>query len=69
MKSYTPKEVIKILKENNWYEKRVRGGHYIFANQNSDNIVVVPISKNNIPIGTLKSIEKQSGIKFNGKED
>lgn len=64
MKSYTPKEVIKILQENNWYEKRARGGHHIFANKNSDSIVVVSISKDNIPIGTLKNIEKLSGIKF-----
>ena len=27
-------------------------------------LTVVPISKNTIAIGTLKSIEKQSGIKF-----
>jgi predicted RNA binding protein YcfA (HicA-like mRNA interferase family) len=65
MESYSPQEVIKILQENNWYEKRARGGHHIFANKNSNNIVVVSISKNNIPIGTLKNIEKQSGIKFN----
>ena len=64
MKSYTPKEVIKILEQNDWYIKRVRGGHYIFANNISENIVVVPISKKNIPIGTIKNIEKQSGIKF-----
>lgn len=64
MKSYTPKEVIKILQQNGWYEKRVRGGHHIFSNENSQNIVVVSISKSIIPIGTLKNIEKQSGMKF-----
>ena len=26
MKGYSPKEVIKILQKNNWYEKRVIGG-------------------------------------------
>lgn len=64
MKSYTPKEVIKILLQNGWYEKRVRGGHHIFAKDTSQNIVVVSTSKNIIPTGTLKNIEKQSGIKF-----
>ena len=64
MKSYSPKEVIKILQYNGWYEKRVRGGHHIFTNKNSRNIVIVSTSKKIIPIGTLKKIESQSGIKF-----
>lgn len=64
MKSYTPKEVIKLLLKHNWYLKRARGGHYIFENEDSKNNVVVPVSKNIIPIGTIKNIEKQSGIKF-----
>ncbi len=64
MKGYSPKEVIKILKKNNWYEKRVRGSHHIFANKDNSKIVVVPTSKKIVPIGTLKNIEKQSNIKF-----
>ncbi len=64
MKGYSPKEVIKILQENNWYEKRVRGSHHIFANKDNSKIVVVPTSKKIVPIGTLKNIEKQSDIKF-----
>ncbi len=64
MRGYSPKEVIRILQENNWYEKRVRGSHHIFANKDNSKIVVVPTSKKIIPIGTLKNIEKQSNIKF-----
>ena len=64
MKGYSPKEVIKILQKNNWYEKRVRGSHHIFANKDNSKIVVVPTSKKIVPIGTLKNIEKQSNIKF-----
>lgn len=64
MKGYSPKEIIKILQENNWYEKRVRGSHHVFTNKNNSKIVVVPTSKKNVPIGTLKNIEKQSDIKF-----
>ena len=64
MKGYSPKEVIKILEKNNWYEKRVRGSHHIFANKDNSKIVVVPTSKKIVPIGTLKNIEKQSDIKF-----
>ena len=56
MKGYSPKEVIKILQKNNWYEKRVRGSHHIFANKDNSKIVVVPTSKKIVPIGTLKNI-------------
>ena len=28
MRSYSPKEVIDILLENGWYEKRIRGSHH-----------------------------------------
>lgn len=64
MKSYSPKEVIDILLENGWYEKRIRGSHHQFTKINSKNIVTVSTSKNTIPIGTLKNISKQSGIIF-----
>ena len=64
MKCYSSKKVIKILQKNGWYEKRVKGGHHIFANEMTNNIVVVSTSKKIIPIGTLKRIESQSGIKF-----
>lgn len=58
MKSYSPKEVIKILKQNGWKLDRITGGHYVFFKEGKRNIVTVSISKNVVPIGTLKSIEK-----------
>lgn len=64
MKKYTPKNVIKILLKQGWIERRVRGSHHIFTKEGENKIVVIPTSKRIIPIGTLKSIEKQSGIKF-----
>lgn len=64
MKSYSPKEVIEILVKNGWYEKRSRGSHHQFVKEGNRNIVTISISKNNIPIGTLKNISKQSGIIF-----
>lgn len=65
MKSYSPKEVIKILKINGWKLKRIKGGHYMFEKQKIRNTIAVPISKKDIRIGTLKNIERQSGIEFN----
>lgn len=64
MKRYSPKKVIKILLENGWIEKRIRGSHHMFIKEGEEKIVTVSISKNPIPIGTLKNIEKQANIKF-----
>lgn len=64
MKSYSPKKVIDILLENGWHEKRIRGSHHQFAKNGVKNIVTVPTSKKNLPIGTLKNISKQAGIIF-----
>lgn len=64
MKKYSPKHIIKILLKEGWNEKRVRGSHHIFIKEGKESIVVIPTSKKIIPIGTLKNIEKQSGIKF-----
>ena len=64
MKSYSPRDVIEILLDNGWYEKRIRGSHHQFAKPNTKNIVTVSTCKNTIPIGTLKNISKQSGIIF-----
>ena len=64
MKKYSPKKVIKILINNGWIEKRVRGSHHIFVKPNEEKIVTISTSKNPIPVGTMKNIEKQSNIKF-----
>ena len=64
MKSYSPKEVMKILRLNDWKLDRIKGSHYVFFKEEKRNIVTVFMSKNIVPIGTLKNIQKQSGIKF-----
>lgn len=64
MKSYSPREVIKILKENGWKLDRIKGDHYIFRKENQKYLAVIPISKNTVSIGVLKKVEKQTKIKF-----
>lgn len=64
MKSYSPKEVIRILKDNGWKNVRITGDHYMFTKENKTNTIAVPVSKKDIKIGTLKSIERKTGIKF-----
>lgn len=64
MKSYSPREVIKILKNNGWQLRRIEGDHYIFKKEGIKYLTSVPIGRNTVRLGTLKNIEKQTGIKF-----
>ena len=64
MKRYSPKNIIKILEKEGWIEKRTRGSHHIFTKEGEKNVVVVSTSKRIIPVGTVKNIERQAGIKF-----
>jgi predicted RNA binding protein YcfA (HicA-like mRNA interferase family) len=59
------RELIKALRKNGWYEVHQVGSHKQFKHPEKKGRVTVPHPKRNIPKGTLKSIEKQTGIKFN----
>jgi predicted RNA binding protein YcfA (HicA-like mRNA interferase family) len=58
------RKIIKILKQNGWYETAKVGSHTQFRHPERKGCVTVPHPKKYLPIGTLKSIERQSGIKF-----
>jgi predicted RNA binding protein YcfA (HicA-like mRNA interferase family) len=56
--------IIRQLKQNGWYEVAQSGSHIQFRHPKRKGRVTVPHPKKDIPIGTLKSMERQSGIKF-----
>lgn len=57
------KEIIKILKENGFIKKSQKGSYEKYIKD--DKTVIVPIhGKKDVPIGTIKSIEIQSGVKL-----
>jgi predicted RNA binding protein YcfA (HicA-like mRNA interferase family) len=56
------RDVIAILKAHGWFLKRVTGSHHHYMHMDHSNIVTVPHPRRDIPLGTLKSIEKQSGL-------
>ncbi|MBI4902214.1 MAG: type II toxin-antitoxin system HicA family toxin [Acidobacteria bacterium] len=58
------REVITALLKAGWQEVNHAGGHNQFRHPTRKGRVTVPHPKRNIPLGTLKSIEKQAGIKF-----
>lgn len=67
MKSYNSKELLKILNKNGWVEKGVqRGSHKYLVNPDRPELgkVTVPSPRDSYPIRTLKSIEKQTGVKL-----
>ena len=62
LKNIKAREVIKILEKDGFEIKRQSGTHIIL--RKNEKTVVVPVHKAVIPIGTLKSIEKQAGLNF-----
>ncbi len=58
------REVIRLLKKDGWYEVNQVGSHKQFKHPTKPGRATVPYPKRDIPIGTLKSIEKQAGIKL-----
>lgn len=64
MKSYSSREVIKMLKKDGWYLVRTEGSHHHFLHSEKPGLVTVKHPDKDIPINTLKSIERQSGLKF-----
>lgn len=64
MKSYSSRDVIRMLKSDGWYEVGCDGDHHQFKHSVKKGRVTITHPKKDIPVGTLKSISKQSGIKF-----
>lgn len=64
MKSYSSRDVISKLTEDGWFEVACVGSHHQFKHKSKPGRVTVKAPDKDIPIKTLKSIEKQAGIKF-----
>jgi predicted RNA binding protein YcfA (HicA-like mRNA interferase family) len=64
MKSYSSREVIRILKAHGWYEVNVTGSHHQFKHPDKKGRVTVKHPVKDIPRKTLDSIEAQSGLLF-----
>jgi len=58
------RKIIQLLKQDGWELKRTTGSHHHFVHSTKKGLVTVPHPKRDLPTGTLKSIEKQAGIKL-----
>lgn len=57
-------KIIKMLENDGWYEVAVKGSHHQFKHTCKSGRVTVPHPKKDLPLGTVKNIFKQAGIKF-----
>ena len=64
MKSYSSREVISRLKADGWYIVNQEGSHRHYEHPTKPGKATVPDPKKDIPVRTLKNIERQTGLKF-----
>jgi predicted RNA binding protein YcfA (HicA-like mRNA interferase family) len=64
MKSYSSREVIRILKADGWYEVNCVGDHHQFKHPTKSGKVTITHPRKDIPRKTLDSIGKQAGVTF-----
>ncbi len=58
------REVIKAIEADGWKMVRVTGSHHHFKHPTKPGVTTVPHPKRDVPLGTLQSIERQSGVKL-----
>jgi len=56
--------IIKLIEKDGWFKVAQSGSHIQFRHPSKKGRVIIPYPTKDIPIGTLRSIERQSGIKF-----
>lgn len=64
MKSYSSREVLKMLKADGWYEVACDGDHHQLKHPTKKGKVTLTHPRKDIPRNTLKSISNQSGVIF-----
>ena len=64
MKSYSSREVLKMLIADGWYEVNVVGSHHQFKHPTKKGRVTVKHPDKDIPRPTLANIERQAGQRF-----
>jgi len=58
----TPQKIITILERRGFVLDRIKGSHHIFYQPETKRRVIVPVHRNDLPVGTLVEILKQAGI-------
>ncbi|UZD42720.1 type II toxin-antitoxin system HicA family toxin [Selenomonas sputigena] len=64
MKRYSSKDVLKMLKADGWFEVNCEGDHHQFKHSTKPGKVTLRHPVKDLGVRDLKSIERQSGLKF-----
>jgi len=56
------RSIIKALESDGWVLKRVTGSHHHYIHPSKLGLTTVPHPKKDLPVGTVKAIERQSGL-------
>ena len=57
-------DILATLKKDGWFEVARKDSNLQFKHPTKPGRVTVPHPKRDIPVGTLRSIEKQAGLKL-----
>ena len=58
------RQIISVIEAAGWFHVATKGDHWQFKHPERTGRVTVPHPKRDLPIGTLRSIEKQAGVKL-----
>ncbi len=58
------REIITAIEADGWFEVGRKGSHVQFRHPAKAGRVTVPHPRTDLPLGTLRSIEKQAGLKL-----
>lgn len=58
--------VIRAIEKAGWVHVSTKGSHWQFKHPERPGRVTVPHPKRDLPIGTIRSIERQSGVDLGG---
>ncbi len=58
------REIIRLIVNDGWREVGRKGSHVQFKHPSKSGRVTVTHPRRDVPVGTIKSIERQSGVKL-----
>ena len=59
-----PKTIIKILEQNGWTLRRIKGSHHIMSKPGFRSVPIPIHGNQDMNPDVVKSLEKQTGVKF-----
>lgn len=63
MKSYSSREILKMLHDDGWSICEIAGSHHQLEHPIKKGKVTVPHPRKDLPPGTIRTILKQAGLK------